>query len=276
MNIDQYRAMKAQEAEQANSKVEEQPNAQAVESPTTPVQPSVQETPQIEPTQQSGGDAETTQGTSSENKPTELSFVEIDGQQVSIDELKNGYLRQSDYTRKTQELAQQRRDVEQANEFLERLKQNPELAQQLGYDPQQAEIERIQQQNSDLLLERELMELSTKYDDFDEQAVLQVAFDRHIDNLEDAYLLYKQLNPVSQQQAETVQAQQPVLDVEAIKAELRAELLKELNANQDTSTLITSNGGSAPTTPQAPQLSEAELKVARNMGMTPEEYARWR
>ena len=31
--------------------------------------------------------------------------IEIDGQEVSIDELKKGYLRQSDYTRKTQELS---------------------------------------------------------------------------------------------------------------------------------------------------------------------------
>lgn len=45
--------------------------------------------------------------------------VEIDGEQVPIDELKAGYLRQSDYTRKTKELAAQREEVENArNQFV--------------------------------------------------------------------------------------------------------------------------------------------------------------
>lgn len=37
---------------------------------------------------------------------------EIDGQELTLDELKNGYLRQSDYTKKTQELAEKRKELE--------------------------------------------------------------------------------------------------------------------------------------------------------------------
>lgn len=37
-------------------------------------------------------------------------LVEIDGQEVSLEELKKGYLRQSDYTRKTQELSKLKKE----------------------------------------------------------------------------------------------------------------------------------------------------------------------
>lgn len=39
--------------------------------------------------------------------------VEINGEQVSIDELKAGYFRQKDYTQKTQELAAERKRIEE-------------------------------------------------------------------------------------------------------------------------------------------------------------------
>lgn len=39
-------------------------------------------------------------------------MVEIDWQQVALDELKKGYLRQSDYTKKTQEIADLRKKME--------------------------------------------------------------------------------------------------------------------------------------------------------------------
>lgn len=35
-------------------------------------------------------------------------YVEIDGQQVDLEELKKGYMRQSDYTKKTQEIAREK------------------------------------------------------------------------------------------------------------------------------------------------------------------------
>jgi hypothetical protein len=65
----------------------------------------------------------------------EEQFVDIDGNQVSLTEIRNSYLRQQDYTRKTQEIAEQRkhyqanqRDINelrsQAIENLETLKQH--------------------------------------------------------------------------------------------------------------------------------------------------------
>lgn len=44
-------------------------------------------------------------------------FIEINWEQISLDELKKGYLRQSDYTRKTQELAKEReQSMRQSND----------------------------------------------------------------------------------------------------------------------------------------------------------------
>lgn len=51
-----------------------------------------------------------------EDKPV---TVEIDGEPVSLDELKLGYLRQSDYTKKTQAVAEQRRAVEEQTRTYE-------------------------------------------------------------------------------------------------------------------------------------------------------------
>jgi hypothetical protein len=59
----------------------------------------------------STADATTLDGTAMQTEqPT---TVEINGEQVSIEELKAGYFRQSDYTKKTQELAEERRKIEE-------------------------------------------------------------------------------------------------------------------------------------------------------------------
>ena len=59
----------------------------------------------------------TTETTLPEGTSTEVEqpvMVEIDWQQVDIEELKKGYLRQSDYTKKTQEIAELRKKLETA------------------------------------------------------------------------------------------------------------------------------------------------------------------
>lgn len=61
--------------------------------------------------------------------PTGQTFpVKIDGEviNVSLEEMQNGYQRQADYTRKTQELAQQREELSSAERILEALETDPE------------------------------------------------------------------------------------------------------------------------------------------------------
>ena len=80
----------------------------------------------------------------------ELYKVIIDGEEVevSLDELQKGYSRQSDYTRKTQQLAQQRKEaealqqdyaqrVQQLNQFAQQIQQQPDIPEpQWTSDPQ--------------------------------------------------------------------------------------------------------------------------------------------
>lgn len=244
MNIEQYRALKAQEEA---SKAQPQ-----VEQPTTP--PVVETQPTVE-----------------ETKPI---TVEIDGKEVTIEELKNGYLRQADYSRKTQQLANQRKEVEDAVKLHEHLKNNPEILQQLQQvtdvprtlDPAQAKVIELEQKVYDMMLEREIEILQNKYPDFEVMEVLEMASQKQLTNLEDAYHLVKSSKGGVQQ----------TFDVEKIKEELRKELLKEIESNVETSSIITPNGGGVVETPDTPTLSQSEIKVAASMGMTPTEYAVWR
>lgn len=249
MNIEQYRALKAQEE---TSKAQPQ-----VEQPTEPqgVVQVVEE--QVTEKQE-------------ESKPI---TVEIDGKEVTIDELKNGYLRQSDYTKKTQQLSHQRKEVEEAINLYEHLKHNPDVAQQLQQvtsipktlDPTQSKIIELEEKMYDMMLEKEIETLQSKYNDFEVMEVIKMASQKQITNLEDAYLLLKA------QKQDT-----KVVDIEKIKEDLRSEIIKELESNVETSSIISSGREQIVSTPDMPTLSQGEIKVAQSMGMTPVEYAKWR
>lgn len=60
-----------------------------------------------------------------ESPPVEPVF-EVDGEPITVDEARNGYLRQSDYTRKTQELSEQRRRLQNAEILQTALQRDPE------------------------------------------------------------------------------------------------------------------------------------------------------
>lgn len=257
MNITEYRAMKEAET-----------NAQTQQTATEPVQSSVQETQQTEPVQQAEGTQTTPQNSASE--PTQPQLFDVGGQQVSLEELQRGYLRQSDYTRKTQEVSRQSREIESARELLQQIQSNPEIAEQLGYDPNQQYTRELESNYYDLLVQQEVSTLSTKYNDFEASEVLNFALENKMENLEHAYLLNKQYKANAPTQQNTApQTTQPV-DVEALKAQIRAELLAE----QNTGTIISSSGGTAPTPQQEVQLTPEQLKIAKAFRLTPEEYIR--
>lgn len=271
MNLDEYRAMVAQEqAEKNNPQGSESSNAQTDQGSTEPVQ----ETNQQEEQSQSTPNVEREQtGTQPDAEPAPQVF-NINGQEVTLEELQRGYLRQSDYTRKTQDVAKQARQMQDALALLENVKNNPELAEQFNIDPRDLQIKELEQNYYDLALQQEVQTLSTKYSDFEVSEVLDFALERGMDNLEDAYLLNKQYQS-NTTQPNTVPTQQNIpnqpVDIEALKAQLRQELQNEMN----TSTMVSSQGA-PPVAPNAPVLSEAELRIARNMKMSPEEYAKWR
>jgi phage I-like protein len=275
MDLLEYRAMKAQEEAQKNSSQGGEPSD--VQTQSTAVashEPLVQGTPSSEPVRPEQSNETTTPVEPSANTNPEPQFFEINGEKVSLEELQRGYMRQSDYTKKTQAVAQQARQAQEAMSLLEQLQQNPQVAQQLNINPTEIRLRQLESQNQDLLLQQEIDLLSTKYPDFEAMDVLQFAHQRQMDNLEDAYLLNKtyKANNAQYTQSAPVQPNNSQIDVEALKAQLRAELQAELN----TSTLITNQVGSAPTAQHQVELRPDEIRVAKLMGMTPEEYAKWR
>jgi len=154
-----------------------------------------------------------------EETPTgDVHTVKVDGQeqQVSLDELRNGYQRQADYTRKTQELASERERLAQGEAIVQALEADPQgaitaLAGAFGVsggnqntmqpevdiedlDPDEVRLRRIESsietQNRALRqqnLQKEVTTLREKYDmDFDEKTLYAHALKNKIGNLEAA------------------------------------------------------------------------------------------
>ena len=147
--------------------------------------------------------------------------VKVDGemQQVSLEELQNGYQRQADYTRKTQELASERDRLAQGEAIVEALEADPQGAisalagafgvsggnqdtmtteQEVDYedlDPDEIRLRRIEQSieeqnraNRQQNLQNEVVSLKEKYGvDFDEKALYSHALKNKINNLEAAF-----------------------------------------------------------------------------------------
>lgn len=212
---------------------------------TIDVQPQ-EPTNQPEPTQPEPIE----QPTETPQEPTQQqvdNLLELEGiGKVSIEDIKEwkqGYLRQSDYTRKTQEIARSKKEMEDAIILYEYLKANPHVAQKLKetevaqvkpeianrFDPTFNRVEQLETKIAGYELDMEINRLKTKYPDFNEVAVLQEASKRGITDLEFIH------NALS--------ASKPQPDLRSqIEAEVRQKLLQELKQNaQDTQTIISSN-----------------------------------
>lgn len=246
MNIEQYRAMKERE--------------------TNPVE----EIEQVKPVEEVKVD---------EPKVDEVKddFVEINGEQIKIDELKNGYLRQSDYTKKTQKLASEKKEAEEALSFYQQLKQNPQAVESInstmqtprGLDPTQQQISDLEDKLYDMIIEKEVVELQAKYEDFEVMDVMKVASERNLTNLEDAYHIYKATNKPS---GGDVGGN---MDIDKIREDLKKEILAEINGD-NTDSIISTKGGVVATGKKEVVISKGEARVASAMGMGLDEYAKWR
>ncbi len=152
-------------------------------------------------------------------EPGEMYTIKVDGveEQVTLEELQNGYQRHSDYTRKTQEVAAERERLRQAEQIVSALESNPEetlrtLAQsfelELGgqssssdeysswddEDPTQQKIaalerrlEQSEAKQRQEAIERQVLELQETYGEFDSRELMNHALKHKIPNLEAAY-----------------------------------------------------------------------------------------
>jgi hypothetical protein len=147
---------------------------------------------------------------STENEPTAPAvFTFADGTEVPIEEVEKGWLRQQDYTRKTQEASELRKEAEQALRLMQALADSPvETLEALqrnlladneddNLDPLEAQLRQheerftqLEQERFDQELNSALTTLEGQYADrgFDRDAVLEWAVTHEIQNLEAAFL----------------------------------------------------------------------------------------
>lgn len=156
--------------------------------------------------------------------------VKVDGQEqaVPLKEALDGYSRQSDYTRKTQELAAERQRLAQAEAIYQALETDPQgtmqaLQEAFGIAAQsadaaddewadpteqriaalEAQIAAQQEAARQAAIDTEIAGLKQTYGDFDESSLLAHAVKFGIPNLEAAYahMTYNDVLSASQKQA---------------------------------------------------------------------------
>lgn len=164
-----------------------------------------------------------------------------------------------------------------ALELYEYLEQNPHLIQAMrdvdvnGYqklnsyvpDEMTKKMQELEEYVQEQRYNSYVNELKTKYNDFDEDKVLEYAEQHEVYDLEVAYKALKADN-----------VKEP--DIDTLKAQIREELLAELKQNSLSTQSIVGGISQKPVNQTEVNLSSKEQRIARAMGMSNEDYAKWR
>jgi len=151
----------------------------------------------------STGGAPASQGGQPSGAPEAEFEVVVDGQKVKVklSELLSGYSRQSDYTKKTQELAEQRKRYEaelqtyrQEREEWERQRQQPPEGEQDPVQQLQARQDALEKKYADEKMDQVLGELTKKYPLADPKLILLAASEARVKRWEDFDPIAKQLH----------------------------------------------------------------------------------
>ncbi len=159
-------------------------------------------------------------------------LTKVDGteRRVPLSEVRDGYMKGQDYTFKTQQLAQDRQRLAQAEAIAYALEQDPQetlriLAEQFGevqepeedldLDPTQKVLRELtawkaeqEQQSKQQAIQSELDGLAGRFGDYDQQELLVHATRFGIPNLEAAYLHLREMKSASQlEQHQTAETQ---------------------------------------------------------------------
>lgn len=248
MNIDEYRAMKA------DMEKETEADAQVQQGSTTAVEEVV---PQAD--KEPGASEASSAEQETQAVPSDIEAIKAENARLMTEQ---------------QQIAQALKEAEEAKVWYSKINEDPEYAKAFAeskglqyIDPESKAVKQMESHYQSLLLERDIQMLSTKYDDFNAQEVIQVALNKNIGNLEDAYIIHKA------SKGSITKAP----DMDAIREQIRQEIQNELQSNLSTTSVIGSGGaGSQSVQPTDIELSNAELKIAKNMGLTPKEYNTWK
>ena len=223
--------------------------------------------------------------TDSSLEPADTYAIKVDGeeQQVSLSELQDGYQRQADYTRKTQDLASERQRLQQAEAIVSALEADPSgtltaLHQAFGVednmstqssndldwepdDPQSDRINRLEQQlesqakiQRQQSLDKEIAGLKDQHGSFDEQELFQHALKNQIPNLEAAYA-HMRFNEVAEK-ARKLEEERTVVD-----AKRDATVVENGGSKQTGAVVSAAASGKTPST-----IREAFLQAKEALG----------
>lgn len=213
-------------------------------------------------------------------EPPTASEYEIDGiGKLSVEQIKEMYEKANQKDEPKHEEPSEpeySQDVKDALELYKYLESNPHLIQSLQNGNQEAyqqmktlvpdETTRKIQELEDYIEEQKynqyVNDLKTKYNDFDEDSVLEYAEEHDVLNLEIAYKAMK-----------AEKAKEPNLD--ELEAKIRKKIMEELKNNSLETQSIISSSDQANSAQEEVQLTAQQMRVARGLGMTPSEYSKW-
>ena len=168
--------------------------------------------------------------------------------------------------------------TQSALELYKYLEQNPHLVQAMrnvdmeGYknlnnfvpDELTKKVKEMEDFIEEQRYEKYVNGLKNKYSDFDEDKVLEYAEKHDVLNLEVAYKAMK---------AESVK--EP--NIEELRKQIKEELLNELKQNSlETQSIVGGISQKPIKQDDTVNLSNRELRIAKAMGLSPSEYAKWR
>ncbi len=206
----------------------------------------------------------------SQEVPQEPAYtVKVDGEeaQVSLEELQNGYQRQADYTRKTQEIASERERLQQAERIVSALEADPEatlhtLARSFNVElNEQDAVQQVQQteewesmdetERKVLMLEQRLAEQDKRFA-AQEQAQKVQKLEQEVNKLKDTYGEFDQnelVNHAIKNQIpnlEAAYAHWRFNDVKSIADKLSQE--QEITSKKREASVVTSGSSASKTT----------------------------
>lgn len=169
-------------------------------------------------------------------------------------------------------------ETQSALELYKYLEQNPHLVQAMrdvdveGYknlnnfvpDELTKRVKEMEEFIEEQRYNSYVSELKNKYSDFDEDKVLEYAEKHDVLNLEVAYKAMKADN-----------VKEP--NIEELRKQIKEELLNELKQNSlETQSIVGGMSQKPIKQDDTVNLSSRESRIAKAMGMTPSEYAKWR
>lgn len=183
--------------------------------------------------------------------------INIDGTNYTIEQIKEwkqGNMRQSDYTKKTQEIARMRKELEDKGASLDDSDKTDEMKR----------IEKLELDLANKELDNDISNMKNKYKDFDEIEILNECERRKIYDLE---FVYNALHPQVKNEINIEDVKKQA--IEEYKNSLKQEIKKDTEATSGS--IIDSTPGTAPVD-YSEMLDYAEKAYCNKRGIQYKDY----